>query len=91
MLHRLLPAACLLGSLAACTVQDPTHAVASRALAPPPAQGCVAEVATRIAVRPTECAALGRTYTQENILRTGAPDTAHALQQLDPAVTIVYH
>jgi hypothetical protein len=86
----LVSAACLVLLLAACATQDPTHALAGHALAPPARSACLADIGSRLAPNPEDCA-FGRTYTVGDIERTGGRDAAHILQQLDPAVTIIYH
>jgi hypothetical protein len=43
---------------------------------------------TRIASKQRECSpAVGRSYSQEDLDRTGALTTAEALRRLDPAIT----
>ncbi|HUE47794.1 MAG TPA: hypothetical protein VMO54_01190 [Steroidobacteraceae bacterium] len=90
MLKKLLLAACLVLPLAACTTPSATREPPkSAALAPTP--GCVADTATRIAVKEADCAGFGRTYTQQDIQRTGQSDTAQALRLLDPSLTVHGH
>ena len=92
MLKPLLTGATVLLTLAACTTVSPPGEVArTAALAPAAARGCVAVTATRLPVKPEDCAGSGQTYTREDILRTGAHDTAGALQLLDPALRIYGH
>jgi hypothetical protein len=50
--------------------------------------GCLSNTATRIAMSAAECAAFGRTWTDEDIKTTGATDSAQALRLLDPSVTV---
>jgi hypothetical protein len=77
---------------AACATHPsaPGAAKSAAAKAEPPA-GCVAATATRIPLRPGECAAFGRTWQQDDIKTTGATDAAQALRQLDPTVTVSGH
>ena len=90
MLKPLLAIASLLLTLAACATVSPTGEVARTAsLAAAPDRGCAS--ATRLPVKPDDCAGRGQTYTQEDILRTGARDTAEALQLLDPALRVYGH
>jgi len=92
MLTKLLIGAFLVLPLAACTTASATRELpksASLALARTP--GCVPDTATRIPVKEADCAGLGRTYTQEDILRTGAADAGQALRLLDPALTVHGH
>jgi hypothetical protein len=92
MLKPLLTGATLLLTLAACTTVSPTGEVARTAsLAPAPARACVSATGTRLPVKPEECAGPGQTYTWEDIQRTGAYDTAGALQLLDPALRVHGH
>ena len=73
-------------ALAACagTPATPTahNSVASTA---PPDTSCIAS-ASRIPQN--GCNVAGRAYTQEDIDRTGKTDAGHALQMLDPSITV---
>jgi len=92
MLKELVIGAGLVLALVGCTTPSPTREPASTALlAPAPTAGCVADTATRIPVKEHDCAGFGRTYTQEDIQRTGQPDTAQALRLLDPSLTVHGH
>ena len=74
--------------LTACaTSRSAPESKLTAAKAEPPA-GCVADTATRIPVKPSDCWAFGRTWTDENVKSTGATDAAQALRQLDPTVTV---
>ncbi len=53
--------------------------------------GCVPDTASRIPVNEHGCAGFGRTYTREDIERTGATDAAQALRLLDPALQVHGH
>ena len=91
MLKALIASAGLLAALTACSTPAPTRALAEHAaLGTSPATACLAETGSRLEPKAGGCAASGRSYTQGDIERTGAIDTAHAMQ-FDPAVTIVYH
>jgi hypothetical protein len=87
MLKALLLGTCAAGLLAACAGLPPApdaHEIADRTAAPAPLN-CLT-TGTRIALKDGECAnAPGRVYTQEEIQRTGAIDTARALRMLDPS------
>jgi hypothetical protein len=61
---------------------------AATAKAPP--AGCVADPATRIPVKPSDCAGFGRTWTDQDVKSTGATDAAQALRQLDPTVVVTH-
>jgi len=77
--------------VAACaSTSSSPGAVTSKAAAAPtqPPAGCVSSTATRIPVSPSECAAFGRVWTDQDIKTTGATDTAQALRLLDPSVTV---
>ena len=47
---------------------------------------CVRETGSRIKMQEGKCIGPGRTYTREELERTGAIDTAEALQRLDPRI-----
>ena len=49
--------------------------------------GCVGETATRLPLRPDECAAFGHIYTEKDLKSTGATDVGQALSVLDPSLT----
>ena len=92
MLKKILLGACLVLPLAACTTPSATREPPkSAALAPVGTGGCVADTATRIPVKEGNCAGFGRTYTQQDIQRTGEADTAQALRLLDPSLTVHGH
>jgi hypothetical protein len=92
MLKPLLTSASLLLTLTACATVSPTGEVArSASLAAAPDLGCASATATRLPVKPGDCAGRGQTYTREDILRTGAHDMAEALQLLDPALRVYGH
>jgi hypothetical protein len=48
---------------------------------------CLTDTGPRLPVQASQCAAYGRSYSREDIERTGRSDTAAALQALDPAIT----
>lgn len=92
MLKKLLIGACLVLPLAACSTSSPTREVASTALvAPARTPGCVTDTGTRIPVMPGNCTGFGQTYTRQDILNTGAADTAQALWLLDPSLQLRRH
>ena len=92
MLKKLLLGACLVLPLAACTTPSATREPPKSAtLAATPAPGCVADTASSIPVKEGACAGFGRTYTQQDIQRTGEPDTGQALRLLDPSLTVHGH
>jgi hypothetical protein len=81
---------CLTLCVTACASSPPTtpraRHVASAATQPP--SGCVAGTATRISLSPGDCAAFGHVWTYQDLKGTGGSDTAHALDLLDPTLTI---
>ncbi len=88
MLKTVLTASILL-TLSACATVSPSGEVARTAsLARTPSRSCVSDTATRLPVRPDDCAGLGQTYSREDLLRTGTADTASALRLLDPALSL---
>lgn len=92
MLKKILIGACLTLCVAACATSPSTSGTgkpAAAAATVPPA-GCVADTATRIPVSPSDCAAFGRTYTDQDVKSTGATDAAQALHQLDPTVIVTH-
>ena len=73
--------------LAACaTGAQPTSPASKAAASSQPPPGCVAETATRLPVTAHQCAAFGRTWTQQDVKSTGAVDVGQALSLLDPSV-----
>jgi len=49
---------------------------------------CLTGTGSRIAVKGDRCTAIGRSYTSDDVERTGAMTVAGALRLLDPAITI---
>ncbi|MGB6353341.1 MAG: hypothetical protein WBF21_05135 [Steroidobacteraceae bacterium] len=49
---------------------------------------CLTSTGTRVQVAGSDCSAIGRAYSSEDIDRTGATTTADALRLMDPSVTI---
>jgi len=74
---------CVTATLAACASTTPTTTPAARTAAVQCPQD---STASRI---PNRCSASPvRTYSQEDVRRTGQPDLANALQMLDPSITV---
>ena len=75
---------CMTVTLAACAS---THPTARTAAAQTGATSCGQNsTASRI---PNQCSASPvRTYSQEDVQRTGQTDVANALQMLDPSITV---
>jgi hypothetical protein len=89
MLRSLLTGICLAASLAACTSAPSTRADAKSAAAVAETQrtSCPKETGTRLPLPPGECAGFGRSYSSEDVDRTGQTDAAAALRMLDPSIT----
>jgi len=80
---------CVALAVAACATTRPGSAPPSVAQASTVLpSGCVAQTATRIPLSQSECAAFGHVWTEQDVKRTGATDSAQALRLLDPTVTI---
>jgi hypothetical protein len=90
MLKSLVITACLTASAVACTTSPGTR-TEPKAAAVGLDRTCIRDTATRIPLRPSECAGLGRTYSGEDIQHTGATDVGQALRLLDPSVTVNGH
>jgi hypothetical protein len=80
MLTALLAAAC------ATTSPPEERKVAANAAGQKTDVACVNETGSRIKQKPGECISNGRTYSQEELERTGSIDTAEALRRLDPSI-----
>jgi hypothetical protein len=76
-------------ALAACSTTPSHHAARSASAIPP---GWCAK-ADGTALRPGSpgCDSLTKTYSGEQLRRTGFTDAAHALQMLDPDITVHGH
>ena len=86
MLKPLLTGACLMAVLAGCASAPQNKPSANAAVDTGPKAGCVA-TGSRVPLDKNECAAFGRSYSGEDLQRTGHIDTGRALQSLDPAIT----
>lgn len=52
-------------------------------------RGCLQSTGSLIPPRKGECLPVaGRSYSEQELRRTGAIDTAHALQMLDPSISL---
>jgi hypothetical protein len=49
---------------------------------------CLTETGSRIADGPTKCRGIGRSYSNEDVQRTGSTSAADALGLLDSSVTV---
>lgn len=86
MLKTLALGSCLV-ALAACASAPTTPDKTAAAAVKPPA-GCVAQTATRIPVKDSDCAGFGNTYTDQDIRSTGQVSADKALGMLDPSVRV---
>ena len=82
MFRTFLICAVVSASAIACSTAGKPVAADAKAARP-----CVIGSASRIPERPDQCSA-GRSYTQEDVERTGKTDVGDALQMLDPTVTV---
>jgi len=80
------------GALAACstTPSHPAHRAARTASAVPPGW-CAKADGTPLRPGSDGCNAMTRSYSGEQLRRTGMTDVGHALQMLDPEVTVHGH
>ena len=76
----------ILAACAAGTANVKPKADASRTVAQNPA--CLRQTGSRIAPNGAHCSAFGRSYSNDDIDRTGATTAGEALPLLDPAITV---
>jgi hypothetical protein len=81
MFKTLLTGTCLLAVLAGCA-SAPQNRVAS---ADSPPKGCLAS-GSRIPLGKDQCAAMGQSYSGDELRETGKDNTADALRMVDPVV-----
>jgi hypothetical protein len=81
-----IPAAFILASCAATTAGVKPDAVAGGPVARNPA--CLSDTGTRIPANDANCSTVGRSYSSDDIHRTGATSADEALPLLDPAITV---
>jgi hypothetical protein len=66
--------------------------VAQQPVPKPGDRNCLQTTGSLIAAKPGTCLPVhGSSYSKEDIDRTGQPDTARALQMLDPRITVGGH
>jgi hypothetical protein len=70
----------------AATTADVKPKAAASALGQNPA--CLTEAGSRIAANSANCSAIGRSYSRDDIDRTGATTAGEALRLMDPSVTV---
>jgi len=76
----------ILAACAARTADVKPGLNAATAAAPNPA--CLSETGSRIAGTGAHCSAFGRSYSNQDIQRTGATTADAALRLMDPSVTV---
>ncbi len=55
-------------------------------------RNCIRDTGSRIPAKKGRCLPVtGRSYSQQDLLRTGRPDLGEALQQLDSSITVRGH
>ena len=60
--------------------------------APPDDRNCIRETGSHIPAKKGHCLPLaGRSYSQQDLQRTGEPELGRALQKLDPRITVHGH
>jgi hypothetical protein len=85
MFKNLLICAVVSASVIACSATTPARPDSRTAAAAP----CPQNTASRIPMRPGECSSTpGRTYSNEDIERTGQTNVGEALQMLDPSISV---
>lgn len=90
MLKSSLIAACLLGSVA--LIADVAYADDAKPTAPQakpaaPKPGCTHDTGTRLRRNTDGCPGVGKSYSKDDLYRTGEPNAGGALRQLDPSIT----
>lgn len=90
MLKSSVIAVCLLGAVvcAANVVRADDAKPSSEPVKSVVNHGCPTDTGSRIPARPHECAAVGRTYSKDDIALTGKTTAAGALRMLDTTGTI---
>ena len=79
-------AAVILAACAATTANVKPKPAASQAVAENPA--CLTQTGSRIAGNAADCSAFGRSYSHDDINRTGSTSAEDALRLLDPSITV---
>jgi len=60
--------------------------------APPDDRNCIRETGSHIPAKKGHCLPVaGRSYSQQDLQRTGEPELGRALQKLDPSITVRGH
>jgi hypothetical protein len=86
MFKSLIPLA-VLTALAGCATAPQPHLVDAAAQGIPVNGSTCMSTGTRIQLKPDQCANVpGRSFSKDELDRTGAPTTAEALRMLDPSL-----
>ena len=88
MVNKLLLGFCLALAVAACATH-PSAPAGNTVAAANPEQvpfGCIGSTATRLPVRPGDCAGFGTSHSRSSLDRTGQPNLGPALQMIDPTI-----
>lgn len=80
----LITAAVVLGGCASSTTKPLASAAANN-------PNCLTSTGSRIPVTGTDCSATGRSYSNQDLQRTGATSVAGALPLMDPSLTVIQH
>lgn len=83
---KIIACLCLTLGMAACasTPSAPAQPKTAAAQQPP---GCVPATASRLPQDPNACGAFGRSYSKDELDRTGQPYLNDSLRMLDPSIT----
>jgi len=85
MFKNLLICAVVSASVIGCSTTTPARPDSRTAAA----ASCPQNTASRIPMRPGDCSSTpGRTYSNEEIERTGQTNVGEALQMLDPSISV---
>jgi hypothetical protein len=76
----------ILSACAATTADVKPKAAAPGAVAQNPA--CLSQTGSRITRNNANCSAIGRSYSSDDINRTGSTTAGEALRLLDPSITV---
>jgi hypothetical protein len=80
-------AVALAAALAGCATHKPAdQALAAKNTATASQHTCIRDTGSRIRPKEGECLGPGRSYSRDDLDRTGSFDAADALRKLDPAI-----
>jgi hypothetical protein len=75
----------------ACATRTADGKPKAAASAPQQNPGCLTQTGSLIAANNANCSAFGRSYSKDDMDRTGATTADEALRLLDPSITVVHH